>query len=251
MRHIIIGDVHGMSDELAELLAKLQPRKDDEIVFVGDLIDKGPDSAGVVRIVRELAKRCYVVLVEGNHEDTHRRYRKNLEVRPEVAARQAENKPELAEVTAQLSPEDIEFLDGSVLFHRAGDYLVVHGGIPGTLTDLPPPSWGWSRRTYSRASKLVLRTRRVNRETGAFLTLDKSTKDDPMWSELYDGRFGHVVYGHQPFMDGPEVKEHSTGIDTGCVHGGRLTALVIDASGERSFTSIKCGRKFAELLQEG
>ena len=245
----MIGDVHGMSDELSELLAKLQPTKGDEVIFVGDLVDKGPDSAGVVRIARELSERCSVVLVEGNHEDTHRRYRKNLDARPEVAAKQAANKPELAEVTAELSQEDIEFLERSVLYHQTGDYLVVHGGIPGTLTELPDDVEALSSKERKRL-KLVLRTRKVDRETGAFLALDKCTASDPWWSELYDGRFGHVVYGHQPFMDGPKVEEHSTGIDTGCVHGGRLSSLVIDASGERSIVDIKCGRKFAELLED-
>jgi len=48
-RHIIIGDVHGMSEELALLMSDVRPTSKDIVVFVGDLVDKGPDSAGVVR----------------------------------------------------------------------------------------------------------------------------------------------------------------------------------------------------------
>ncbi len=54
-RTIIIGDVHGMLRELESLLGRLQPTPGDTAVFVGDLVDKGPDSVGVVRRVRELA----------------------------------------------------------------------------------------------------------------------------------------------------------------------------------------------------
>ena len=66
-RHIIIGDVHGMLDELASLIEKVDPGFDDTIIFVGDLVDKGPDSVGVVEFVRRLAESFNVVVVEGNH----------------------------------------------------------------------------------------------------------------------------------------------------------------------------------------
>ena len=110
MRHIFIGDVHGMLDELTNLLRKLELRKDDQIVFVGDLLDKGPDSAAVVRLVRNLSTTHSVVLVLGNHEDTHARYRKHCVSNIYVAKDMASKKPELPTITAQLTPEDVLFL---------------------------------------------------------------------------------------------------------------------------------------------
>jgi hypothetical protein len=241
-----------MSEELYSLMSKLQPSKGDTVVFVGDLMDKGPDSLGVVRLVREWSENgpFQVVLVEGNHEDTHRRYRRNMVVRPEVGQQQHERKPELLELTSQLSDEDVLFLGSSVLFHRVPEHnvLVVHGGIPGTLTKMPESPDDLSDLTSKERKRLnlVMRTRRLDRETGHFLKLSESTEDDPMWSELYDGRFGHVVFGHEPFMDGPYVSEHSTGVDTGSVFGGRLTSLVLDSEGSRSFVSVP-SRKFSEV----
>ena len=131
MRHIFIGDVHGMLDELNTLLSKLELREDDQIVFVGDLLDKGPDSPGVVSRVRTLSTKHNVVLVMGNHEDTHARYRKHCISNIPTAEDMASRKPEASTITAQLAPEDVLFLNTAVLFHRVAscNVLVVHGGI--------------------------------------------------------------------------------------------------------------------------
>ena len=250
MRHVFVGDVHGMSDELQSLVSKLKLAQGDTLVFVGDLVDKGPDSVGVVRLVRELAESgpAEVVLVEGNHEDKHRRFRRNLVVRPKVAADQASASPELAEITDGLSDEDVVFLDAAVPFHRVPEHelLVVHGGVPGDMDEFPDSVEetvdlvGKAKRRFS----LVLRTRFVSAEGGKFLTLGSESEGDPFWADVYDGRFGHVVFGHNPFLDGPALFEHATGVDTGAVHGGNLTALVVDAAGVRSFVSVP-SREFA------
>ena len=83
MRYIIIGDVHGMLVELQALIEKVELRPDDCIVFVGDLVDKGPSPEGVVRYVKALSEDYDVVVVEGNHEEKHRRFRKsqNMEMK--------------------------------------------------------------------------------------------------------------------------------------------------------------------------
>lgn len=245
----IIGDVHGMAVELDALITTLNPNPDDQIVFVGDLVDKGDDSPGVVRFVRELAKTHNVVVVEGNHEDKHRRFRTNRVARPEVAARMAERQAELAEITDALSPEDVAFLDAAVPFHRIEDHgiLVVHGGIPASMDAFPATveeaqALGGKRK---KAFQCVLRTRHVHHETGKMVQLGAETEADPFWAETFDGRFGHVVFGHEPFMDGPGLFPHATGVDTGAVFGGRLTAMVVEPSGERSFVSVP-SRKVAE-----
>lgn len=241
-RHIFVGDVHGMLPELVELIERVNPGPEDQIIFVGDLVDKGPDSVGVVRFVRELSQTHKVVVVEGNHEDKHRRFRRNLTVRPEVAAGQAERQPELASITNDLTEEDVAFLDSAVPFHRVPEHgvLVVHAGVPGDMVTFPESveevaSMSGKAR---RAMEKTARVRHVNAETGKFVRLGDETEADPFWAEVHDGRFGHVVFGHEPFMDGPAQFPHATGVDTGAVFGGSLTALVVDAEGERSFVSV-------------
>ena len=252
MTSFIIGDVHGMKPELVALIETLKPTVEDEITFVGDLVDKGDDSPGVVRFVRELSLTHNVVLVEGNHEDKHKRFRRNLTVRPEVAAQQAERSPELSEITAGLSEADVAFLDSAVPFHRVAKHgiLVVHGGIPGDMVEFPATveeAMSFTGKAKRRMEK-ILRTRTIDAETGKFIALGRETEADPFWAEVHDGRFGHVVFGHEPFMDGVAHFPHATGIDTGAVFGGRLTAMVVDADGERSFVSVP-GRKVAEHRQ--
>ena len=239
-RTIIIGDVHGMDVELHQLFEKLIPRQDDQIVFVGDLLDKGPNSSGVVKMVRELSSKHDVVLVEGNHEDKHRRFRKHL-AKGSDTAHKMKDADELAEITDGLSADDKAFLDSAVPFHRIPEHniLVVHAGIPGDMTEFPEnveeaQALGGKRK---KKFQLVMRTRFVNGETGKMLQLGAETESDPFWAEVFDGRFGHVVFGHQPFMDGVREFPHATGIDTGAVFGGGLTAMVIEG-GEKSFVSV-------------
>ena len=251
MRTFIIGDVHGMAVELSTLMTTLKPSADDTVVFVGDLVDKGPESVPVVAMVRAMVESepFSVVVVEGNHEDKHKRFRRNLTVRPEVAAGQAERQPELAEITAALSKEDVAFMDTAVPFHRVAEHgiLVVHAGIPGDMMIFPESveEVAAMSNKQRRVMEKTARVRHVNAETGKFIGLGKETEADPFWAEVHDGRFGHVVFGHEPFMDGVAHFPHATGIDTGAVFGGSLTAMVVDADGERSFVSVP-SRKMAE-----
>lgn len=244
-RHIFIGDVHGMDRELGALLARLEPRVGDVLVFLGDLVDKGPEPAEVVGRVRALAETAPfdVILLEGNHENKHRRYRRNLTVRPGVAAEQATRNPELVRLTETLGAEDIAFLDRALPFYRADAVamLLVHGGIPGNMTTFPEEVSeldalsGKARRRFEK----ILRTRFLDAATGEAVALDHEKPGDPFWADVYDGRFGHVVFGHQPFFGGPAYFPHATGIDTGAVHGGELTAMVCRPGAAPDFIAVK------------
>jgi len=252
MRNIIIGDVHGMFDELVDLLNEVNPTPQDRVVFVGDLIDKGPDSPEVVAFLRSFAEDHDVVLVEGNHEDKHRRFRKNIRERPDTAREMADRTPELSEITSRLSSEDIGFLESAVPFHRIEEHniLVVHAGIPGSMTDFPETleearSLGGKRK---KRFGQILRTRHIHHETGKMLPLGSEGPDDHFWAETHDGRFGHIVFGHEPFLDGVAHFNHATGIDTGAVFGGGLTAMIVEEDGSRDFVSVP-SRKMAEPLE--
>ena len=244
-RTVIIGDVHGMLDAMRELLERLRLVAGDHLIFVGDLVDKGPDPAGVLHHLAALAAEApfQITLVDGNHEDRHRRFHLNLTERPGIAAGQAREAPELAALAAALSEEGRAFLNSAVPFHRVPQHgvLVVHGGIPGDMRRFPESveaANGLAGRDRERFRK-VLRTRFIDRDTGVFVGLGQEKPGDPFWAEAYDGRFGHVVFGHQPFLEGPAEFAHATGIDTGAVHGGWLTALVLPEAGPRVYEQVR------------
>lgn len=244
-RLCIIGDVHGMLESLQSLINKLDLQPADKLIFVGDLIDKGPDSAGVVQYVDHLQQKApnNVILVEGNHEDRMRRYLRNLTVRPAVAKEQSERAPELKQLEGQLNTNQNEFLNWSVPFYRCDVHgiLVVHGGIPGTMQEFPISVEEANALTGKAAKKFekIFRTRFLDEATGDVLAFEKEGPGDPFWAEQYDGRFGHVVFGHHPFLDGPREFSHATGIDTGAVHGGGLTALIYAPNQPQYFVTVE------------
>ncbi|SNY94138.1 Calcineurin-like phosphoesterase [Cohaesibacter sp. ES.047] len=246
-RHIFIGDVHGMLDMLNHLLEEVAPRPEDTVIFVGDLVDKGPDPAGVVRRVRQLVRAApfRTILVEGNHEEVYLRYRRNLTQRPSVAREQAQSHRALVQLHAALSDEDARFLEPALPFYRIPehDILVLHAGVTSDMQTLPQTVEeakalkGKARNSFRK----ILYTRFIDQKTGEFITRGKEKDGDPFWAERYDGRFGHIVFGHNPFRDGPALFPHATGIDTGAVHGGSLTALIVGSDGSRDFVSIPNG----------
>ena len=240
----IIGDIHGALAQLKALVAKLALQPGDHLVLVGDLVDKGPEPAGLVGYIRALSETApfRVTLIEGNHEDRHRRYHINKEARPKIARQMGEAAPFLPALDAELNEQDRAFLASGVPFLRIAEWgvLVVHGGIPGdmeTFPETPEEISSLSKRGQEKV-RHILRTRYIDRETGKFLALDQNRPGDPFWAETYDGRFGHVVFGHQPWKEGPACFDHATGVDTGAVHGGGLTALVLPSEGAAYFESV-------------
>lgn len=244
-RTCIFGDVHGMRDLLEELVEKLDLKESDTLVSLGDLVDKGPDSAGTVKYLGQLSREApfKTVLLEANHEDRHIRYQRNLTERPKIARQMAEAAKMLPDLDAALDEEDRAFLKSAHLFLRVPSHnvLCLHAGIPGNfdwfpetveeVCALPKKDQQWLRQ--------VLRTRYLDAETGRMLSLGKEKPGDPFWADIYDGRYGHVVFGHQPFFEGPREFPHATGIDTGAVEGGHLTALVLHEGGTREYVSVK------------
>lgn len=219
-RIYIIGDVHGRADLLDILLDRIvsddgaRSGIESSIVFLGDLIDRGPDSAEVVRRVRELVELGVARLIKGNHEETLVRAATGDPVavrglihigglptlhsygltEEEINTGTFE---ELGQCLAERIPaDDIAFLDRGEDVILLGDYILVHAGIrPGIAIE--------------RQSEQDLRWIRE-----PFL---KSTRDHG----------GIIVHGHTVM---PEVVERPNriGIDTGAYETGVLTALVIE-----------------------
>lgn len=199
---IIVGDVHGCAAELEEALEQLHFAEGrDRLVFVGDLVVRGPDSVGVLAI----ARRLEASIVRGNHEDKLLAWRRHA--RPLGA--------EHERVARVLSDEDWQMLAQMPLWLDLPDHGIrlVHAGVvPGVAIEQTPP-------------EALLRMRTID---GHDRWSDEPDAG-PLWGSLYQGA-PHVVFGHNARAE-PQLHDWATGIDTGCVYGGRLTCVVL-AEGE-------------------
>lgn len=234
MRTILFGDVHGCLDELRELLEQLAVRPTDRLVFVGDLMDKGPLPAETVRFVRKLG----ATMVLGNHEEKHLRWRRHEDRKRTNAAYKNPMKPMGPDKEAQnaaLSDEDVAWLGGlPTVVELAPGWVVVHGGL---LPGKPLVAQVADKKLCST----LMRLRWVDKE-GKHVPVSydeagrpTALKDGDHWTEVYDGKV-NVVYGHEahsltdPRVDHQPQGTRTFGIDTGVVHGGHLTAMVLDSA---------------------
>jgi diadenosine tetraphosphatase ApaH/serine/threonine PP2A family protein phosphatase len=219
-RAILVGDVHGCSAELATLLDRIGwVRGSDTLVFVGDLIARGPDSLGVLDLVRETG----AIVVRGNHEDRLLAWHhaKLARERGEMAIG-----PELGrlhhELAHQLREKDWRTLEApySYLLEQ-NRTLVVHAGlVPGVPLDQQDPA-------------TMMRIRSVS-DRGEARDHGGATP----WGARYLGP-PHVVFGHAASLEA-QVHPWATGIDTGCVYGGYLTAMVLREGEEPPPAACRC-----------
>ena len=212
-RTVIVGDVHGCADELDELLDRLAIDASDRLTFVGDLVMRGPKPREVMARVRALGATC----VLGNHEWRLLQWRKlRGEKQRELSPEQArwKNSSRLASLGDQLSDEDWAQLENMPLFQQLPEHnvVVVHAGVvPGRELEQQEPRDLLHMRCLSEDGDA-----REGRDAG------------PLWGSRYSGP-PHVVFGHNALSE-PQLHPWATGIDTGCVYGGRLTALVLNAN---------------------
>jgi hypothetical protein len=199
---VIVGDVHGCTAELEELLEQLRLREGrDRVIFVGDLVVRGPDPHGALA----LARRLGASIVRGNHEEKL------------LAGRRGERPlgGEHERLAQALSEDEWRMLEAMPLWVDLPEngVRVVHAGVvPGLAIERTPPEALLKMRTMATRDQW-------------------SDEPDagPLWGSRYEGP-PHVVFGHNARAE-PQLHEWATGIDTGCVYGGRLTAAVL-ARGE-------------------
>jgi len=196
----VIGDIHGCLYMLKRLMDKIQwdPAKD-ELIFVGDYIDRGPDPKGVIDyIISLMGKSSKIQCLIGNHEVIFLDYIKGKDRRlflmnggmntlESYAFHLVETEDDL------LPPAHKEFFGSLKYVIELEEYYIVHAGFrPGVpLDEQDPDDLVWIR--------------------------------DPFIYSTYD--FGKkVIFGHTPFHE-PLVMDNKVGIDTGAVYGNRLTCL--------------------------
>lgn len=209
MRKLIVyGDIHGCFDEFVKLRSTINPSQNDIEICVGDIITKGRDSIKTLRYIRD----NNILSVLGNHEDRILRYLKHQKSSKKnpIILDQDENT-----IVQELTNDDTSFLKSLPLFLRFNDIIVVHGGFQNNM-DLD--------RLTKREQQKVLRLRYLDKNEH-FVVLGAETNESVFWTDVYDGSKGFVVYGHQHF-DEPRINKHSIGIDTGCVYGNKLSAVV-------------------------
>ena len=231
----VIGDIHGCDDELRELLEKLGYDEDfahpenRRLVFVGDLVDRGPKTPEVLTRVMDAALSGRAFCVPGNHDDKLFRALSGKPVTVSHGLQESLDQisalPE--EVRAQLTARYLTFYDRLVshLWLDGGALVVAHAGLTEDLIG----------RASGRVREFALygATTGEKTESGLPVRLD--------WAEDYRGKPA-VIYGHTPVSE-PRWKNNTLDIDTGCVFGGRLSALRWP---ERELVSVEARAVYAE-----
>lgn len=215
MRKIIIGDVHGCADELKLLVEKVGYQQGvDELYQVGDLINRGPDSLGAYLYFKEIGGKA----VMGNHEYHLVRHESGEQV----------HKKWIEDFQAEFGehyPSYIEDIKTWPFYIDDEDFLLVHAGIvPGVPLE--------------EADKVTMTRIRTWDGTGENI----HDKQDPPWYDFYEGD-KPVVFGHWAALNGV-FTEKVIGLDTGCVYGKKLTALILP---ERRLVSVNALKAYCPI----
>ncbi len=221
----IVGDIHGCYKEMVELIRKLgytiREVDDDgnnfgievthpeqrQLIFLGDLVDRGPDSPAVLKLVMSMVRSKVAYCVPGNHD---------LKLQKKLKGKNVAIKHGLAETLEQLEHEPPEFLHEvreflySLISHYVfddGKLVVAHAGI--------------KEEMQGRGSAAVRAFCMYGETTGEIDEFGLPVRYN--WASDYRGK-AKVIYGHTPVPEA-EWLNKTIDIDTGCVFGGKLTAL--------------------------
>jgi protein phosphatase len=232
----IIGDVHGCFDELVELLRQLgcnvdetaftvQPANGRKLVFVGDLVDRGPKIPQVLKLVMSAVSNGVALCVPGNHDTKLMRKLRGREV--QITHGLAESLAQLADEPEDFRKRVAEFVDDLVSHYVLDDgkLVVAHAGMKETM--------------QGRGSGAVREFALYGETTGETDEFGLPVRFN--WAAEYRGAAA-VVYGHTPVPE-PEWLNRTINIDTGCVFGGKLTALRYP---EKELVSVPARQTYAE-----
>ena len=213
-RTLIIGDVHGCADELKRLLKKVKANpKQDRILFIGDLINKGPKQREVWEIFRELGATSIL----GNHELSA------LELADGKFHKHSKYFDQLRYDFGRYFTDFIHDIHHWPLWWEDHELMLVHGGlVPGLHPDQTDPWHLVTIRTWDGEGHDL-----------------RNTKNPP-WFDLYEGE-DLVVFGHWAALNGVD-RPNVIGLDTGCVYGGSLSCLILP---EREIVSVRADKTYS------
>lgn len=203
----VVGDIHGCAYELSVLLDEIAPQSTDSIVFLGDYIDRGPDSRNVVdRLIQLRREGPTTVFLRGNHEDMflaylgfQGRYGESFLLNGGLPTLRSYGiyGREGAAAAVRMPDDHLEFLTTLATWHTAAPFLCVHAGVRPTVP------------------------------------LDRQEEEDLFWIRQEFVAvphpfpativFGHTA-GHEVYVDLP----YKIGLDTGVVYGNKLSALALE-----------------------
>jgi serine/threonine protein phosphatase 1 len=212
-RLLCVGDIHGCAAELERLLASVDPRPEDRLVFLGDYVDRGSASADTVTYLCGLGRALpATVFLRGNHEEMFLDFlglggankeaffsNGGCQTLTSYGLGKLDRPPSAAAARALVPDEHVDFLTQLELQHAADGFAFVHAGVrPG-------------------------------------VPLAAQRREDLLWIReeflLVDHRLDEtVVFGHTPYREVWFGAPRKIGLDTGCVYGGRLSCLDLTQS---------------------
>lgn len=242
----IIGDIHGCYDETIELLEKLNYQissvldngenygidvthtKNRQVIFLGDLVDRGPNSPAVLKLVMSMVRSGVALCVPGNHD---------LKLQKKLNGKNVQLKHGLAETMEQLEQESEEFKEDvrEFLYSLISHYILDNG-------KLAVAHAGIKEEMQGRGSGAVRSFCLYGETTGEIDEFGLPVRYN--WASEYRGK-AKVVYGHTP-VPKAEWFNKTIDIDTGCVFGGELTALRYP---EEELISVKAKNVYCEPVK--
>jgi len=238
----IIGDIHGCFDELRELLQQLgyeiNYQNDGNIdiktpnnrraIFLGDLTDRGHKSPAVLQLVMKMVENKQAFCICGNHDEKLSKYLGGTNVNRNHGLDATIE--QLESCSKEFRAEVKKFLSGLVAHYvlDGGNLVVAHGGLPEEM--------------HGRASAAVRAFCLFGETTGEIDEFGLPVRYN--WAKNYKGK-AMVVYGHTPIPE-PEWLNNTINIDTGCVFGGRLTALRYP---EKQIVSVEAKQVYCEPVR--
>jgi hypothetical protein len=240
-RVLIVGDIHGCCDEFRLLLARYH-QPGDTIILAGDLVNKGPKSAEVVRLARKL--KCHAV--HGNHEWASLRARKNRD-----GGKHAQ-KETFYSWTDELTEDDVSYIkDFPYTLHLPlHNAIVVHAGLVPRV----------ELEAQDRYNMVHMRNLSVKPGGGGYEAQEKTIDGSIPWASCWDGVLKvktsgggtktiegqHVYFGHDARR---KLQQYplATGLDTGCLYGNCLTATILELGKPPRLVQVDAAHAYAKI----
>lgn len=195
-----IGDIHGCRDAFHEVLRQITEKSTTgaDIVILGDMIDRGPDSKGVVDDIRAGHPLHTYIVLKGNHEDLMTKALGHGGIWDMITWVDNGGDATRDSYSNDIPEETIEWMHGLPVYHETDNHVFVHAG-----------AYPYFPISEQHATHLM------------WMRKWEDDEYDTPWTK-------HIVYGHTPDPDGPVLRLHCTNLDTGACFGYQLTAARFD-----------------------